>query len=164
MKTIEIGPVVIPFSIEEFNKLQKEGSNFVVKTEEGVGVRVLCVDAKNEYPVITLIKTETSDKETICTYTKDGYEYEGGLCKGKLEIHALRRVDIESKLREFYSISENKSRAKDSFYYTTFIVLLTLFEISQDIDDFHEKYKQLKGSESFPKVEVSNFLDWIKKP
>ena len=63
-----------PFNLEEYlaNPSRK------VMTRNGYPVRIICTDAKSDYPIIALIKDiddEHNEYERLGTYTKDGYNY-----------------------------------------------------------------------------------------
>ena len=65
-----------PFNLEEYlaNPSRK------IVTRGGRPVRIICTNAKSDYPVIALIKDiddEHSEYERLGTYTKDGYNYPG---------------------------------------------------------------------------------------
>ena len=57
-----------PFNLEEFriNPLRK------VVTREGKPVRILCTDAKGDYPIVVLVKNDYNSNEVSLSYTKDG--------------------------------------------------------------------------------------------
>ena len=57
-----------PFSLEEY---LKNPSRKIV-TRDGRNARIICTDAKNNYPIVALIET-LNGKETLpCGYKKDG--------------------------------------------------------------------------------------------
>ena len=59
------------FSLEEY---LKNPSRKVI-TRDGRNVRIICTDAKSDYPIIALIKEKYNnynDKEEICTFTENG--------------------------------------------------------------------------------------------
>lgn len=55
------------FSLEEY----LENPDRKVVTRNGLPVRIICTDRKQERPIIALIK-ERDDTETICTYNTQG--------------------------------------------------------------------------------------------
>lgn len=56
------------FSLEEFIK----NPNRKVATKDGHSVRIICTDAKGNYPVIALVLNDDNDYEDIEFYTPDG--------------------------------------------------------------------------------------------
>ena len=43
-----------------------------VITRSGRKARIICTDAKNDYPIIALVKEQYNDKEEIYTFTENG--------------------------------------------------------------------------------------------
>ena len=56
------------FSLEEY---LKNPSKKVV-TRDGRSGRIICTDAKNNYPIVALVETQTKDEENIFSFTKYG--------------------------------------------------------------------------------------------
>ena len=54
------------FNLDEF----KKNLNQKVVTRDGRSVRIVCTDAKNEFPIITLITND--DKEVLMDYNNNG--------------------------------------------------------------------------------------------
>ena len=54
------------FNLEEFKKNLSQK----VVTRDGRSVRIVCTDAKNEFPIITLITND--DKEVLMDYNNNG--------------------------------------------------------------------------------------------
>ena len=60
-----------PFSLEEYLKNQKRK----VVTRNGRSARIICTDAKGNYPIVALI--EEGGYDNALSYTKDGKLYVG---------------------------------------------------------------------------------------
>ena len=60
-----------PFSLEEYLKNQKRK----VVTRNGRSARIICTDAKGNYPIVALI--EEGGYDNALSYTKDGKLYAG---------------------------------------------------------------------------------------
>ena len=60
-----------PFSLEEYLKNQKRK----VVTRNGRSARIICTDAKGNYPIVVLI--EEGGYDNALSYTKDGKLYVG---------------------------------------------------------------------------------------
>ena len=63
-----------PFNLEEYLKNPSQK----VVTRDGREVRIVCTDAKNDFPIIALLCC-SDNKEDVCTYHKNGHtlnEYE----------------------------------------------------------------------------------------
>ena len=58
-----------PFNLEEY---LKNPSRKIV-TRDGRNVRVLCTDAKGDYPIVALIATLDGSIEFVCKFKKDGH-------------------------------------------------------------------------------------------
>ena len=60
--------------MKQFNleKYLKNSSRKIV-TREGRNVRVLCTDAKGDYPIVALIATLDGSIEFVCKFKKDGH-------------------------------------------------------------------------------------------
>ena len=61
---------MIPFNLEEYTKnpLRK------VVTRDGRNVRIICTDAKGNFPIIALVETH-NDTEVALRLSEDGYFY-----------------------------------------------------------------------------------------
>lgn len=59
--------------MKQFNleKYLKNPSRKVV-TRDGRKARIICIDAKNNYPIVALVETQTNDEEHIFSFTKYG--------------------------------------------------------------------------------------------
>ena len=57
------------FNLEEY--LQNPSRKIV--TRDGRNVRVLCTDAKGDYPIVALIATLDGSIEFVCKFKKDGH-------------------------------------------------------------------------------------------
>ena len=57
-----------PFNLEEY--LAKPSRKVV--TRDGRKARIICIDAKNNYPIVALVETQTKDEEHIFSFTKYG--------------------------------------------------------------------------------------------
>ena len=57
-----------PFNLEEY--LAKPSRKVI--TRDGRKARVICTDAKNNYPIVALVETQTNDEEHIFSFTKYG--------------------------------------------------------------------------------------------
>ena len=60
-----------PFNLKEY---LKDPSKKVV-TRDGRPVRIICTDARGEYPIIALVEYYDGSNDNIYTYTKDGVYY-----------------------------------------------------------------------------------------
>ena len=60
-----------PFSLEEY---LKNPSRKVV-TRDGDNARIICTDARGDYPVIALVEKSHESRDMIYSYTKGGYFY-----------------------------------------------------------------------------------------
>ena len=60
--------------MKQFNleKYLKNSSRKIV-TRDGRNVRVLCTDAKGDYPIVALIATLDGSIEFVCKFKKDGH-------------------------------------------------------------------------------------------
>ena len=56
------------FNLKEY---LKNPSKKVI-TKDGRNVRIICTNAKNDYPIIALVKEQYNDKEEIYTFTENG--------------------------------------------------------------------------------------------
>lgn len=56
------------FNLEEYIKNPSKK----VITRDGRNVRIICTDAKTDYPIIALVKEQYNDKEELSTFTKNG--------------------------------------------------------------------------------------------
>ena len=56
------------FNLDEY---LKNPSRKVI-TRSGRKARIICTDAKNDYPIIALVKEQYNDKEEIYTFTENG--------------------------------------------------------------------------------------------
>ena len=57
-----------PFNLEEY---LKNPSRKVI-TRDGRKARIICTDAKNDYPIVALIETPNGKEGQPCGYKKDG--------------------------------------------------------------------------------------------
>ena len=57
------------FNLEEY---LKNPSRKVV-TRDGRNARIVCIDAKGDYPIVAMIETFDGSIEQPCNYTKNGY-------------------------------------------------------------------------------------------
>ena len=62
-----------PFNLEEH---LKNPSRKVV-TRDGRSARIICTDAKNNYPIVALIETPIGKEGLPCVYKKDGTYLQG---------------------------------------------------------------------------------------
>ena len=62
------GIIMKRFSLEEY---LKNPSKKVI-TRDSRNVRIICTDAKSDYPIIALVKEQYNDKEEIYTFTENG--------------------------------------------------------------------------------------------
>ena len=60
-----------PFNLDEY---LKNPSRKVV-TRDGDNVRIICTDARGDYPVIALVEKPNEASDILYTYTKKGYFY-----------------------------------------------------------------------------------------
>ena len=60
-----------PFNLKEY---LKDPSKKVV-TRDGRTVRIICTDARGEYPIIALVEYYDGSNDNIYSYTKDGVYY-----------------------------------------------------------------------------------------
>ena len=56
------------FSLEKF----LENPNHKVVTRDGRSARIICTDAKNDYPIVALIETPNGKERQPCGYKEDG--------------------------------------------------------------------------------------------
>ena len=56
-----------PFNLEEYLANPRK-----VITRDGRKARIICTDAKNDYPVVALIETPNGKERQPCGYKKDG--------------------------------------------------------------------------------------------
>lgn len=63
-----------PFNLDEYlaNPSKK------VVTRDGDNVRIICTDARGDYPIITLVEKPHEVRDMIYSYTKEGYFYVTG--------------------------------------------------------------------------------------
>ena len=59
------------FNLEEYLKNPSQK----VITRDGRAVRIICTDAKNDEPIITLVYNKYRDEENVYTCNRDGYFY-----------------------------------------------------------------------------------------
>ena len=59
------------FNLEEYLKNPSQK----VITRDGRAVRIICTDAKNDEPIITLVYNKNRDEENVYTCNRDGYFY-----------------------------------------------------------------------------------------
>ena len=72
------------FNLEEY---LKNPSRKVI-TRDGRKARIICTDAKNNYPIVALIETSNGKERQPCGYKKDGTYV---VVKNSLAISSLRR-------------------------------------------------------------------------
>ena len=79
------------FNLDEY----LENPSRKVITRDGKNARIICTDAKNNYPIVALIETSNGKERQPCGYKKDGTYVAGEetllrplLCAGK-----ARRLD-----------------------------------------------------------------------
>lgn len=62
----------IPFNLERALRIQNEEEEGKIVTVTGYNVRIICTDAKGDFPVIGLVSKPDSPNEVPCTFTKAG--------------------------------------------------------------------------------------------
>ena len=63
--------------MKQFNLKSYIANPRKVITRDGRDARILCVDAKGDYPVVALIPEADSKRDIPKIYTEDGYSYSG---------------------------------------------------------------------------------------
>ena len=59
------------FNLEEYLKNPSQK----VVTRDGREVRIICIDAKGDEPIIALVYNNIREEENVYTYNRDGYFY-----------------------------------------------------------------------------------------
>ena len=62
--------------MKQFNLKSYIANPRKVITRDGRNVRILCMDAKGDYPVVALIPEADSKRDIPKIYTEDGYRYD----------------------------------------------------------------------------------------
>lgn len=103
-----------PFNLEE----AKAGKKVVLK--DGTRVRIICFDAKGDYPIVALV----GEEEAINNYTNQGWLWDSGESEDDLFMASekkegwvvLAKKKEEGKVELFRLLSSTEQEAKESWY------------------------------------------------
>lgn len=117
--------------MKEFNLTEylKNPSQKVI-TKDGRAVRIICIDAKGDEPIIALVYNKNRDEENVYTYNRDGYFYKDSYScldlffapikrEGWVNIYTITRINCISRIYNTKEEAETIGKGCKSGYITT---------------------------------------------